>query len=68
MATRKSAMTGTREIRVAVAPQTDFGALVKALEKVLVVPRMPGVRGCNPCLSGLDRFVIENSMFQQMRG
>lgn len=66
MPAKKRSTLGTREIHVVVAPQTDFGALVKALEKVLVVPRLPGVRGCNPCLSGLDRFVIESPMFRQM--
>ena len=67
MATKRST-PGTREIRVAVSPQTNFRALVKALEQTLVVPKIPGVRGCNPCLSGLDRFVIESSILERVSG
>ncbi len=68
MAAARRPVPGTREIRIAVTPQTDFRSLVKALEKSLVVPKLPGVRGCSPCLSGLDRFVFENSMLQRVGG
>jgi len=56
---------GTREIRIAVAPDSGFRDLVKVLEKTFVVPEIPGVGGCDPCNSGLDRFVIESVIFEQ---
>ncbi len=68
MAAAKRRTPGTREIRIAVSPQTDFKSLVKALEKSLVVPKLPGVRGCAPCLSGLDRFVFENVILERIQG
>ncbi len=68
MAAAKRPAPGTREIRIAISPQTDFKSLVKALEKSLVVPKLPGVRGCSPCLSGLDRFVFESVMLERVRG
>jgi hypothetical protein len=70
MAKRKTAAAvkrpqGTKEIRVAVAPNGGFDALVKVLRETLVVPEVPGFRGCRPCLSGLDRFIIEDPAFRQ---
>lgn len=51
---------GVREISIALAPDTSFKDIVSYLEKTLVVPELPGVRGCGPCLSGLDRLVIRD--------
>jgi len=58
---------GTRDISVAVDPNTDFDRLVKVLQETLVVPEMPGVRGCAPCLSGLDRFVLQSAILPTLR-
>jgi hypothetical protein len=53
---------GTRQITVALESDTEFESIVKALRETLVVPRLPGVRGCAPCLSGLDRLVVQSSI------
>jgi hypothetical protein len=54
---------GVREIRVAV-PDVGFDEIVALLRKVWTVPRVPGVGGCDPCRSGLDRLVIEDPAFR----
>jgi hypothetical protein len=58
---------GVRHITVAVESTTSFKDLVSILEKTLVVPELPGVRGCAPCLSGLDRFVLEDPALPAIR-
>jgi hypothetical protein len=70
MATRSSVKTkkaGVSEVRLALAPNTPFKDIVAALEKTLTIPELPGIRGCRPCLSGLDRFVIEDLVMRGMR-
>ena len=54
---------GVREIRVAV-PDVGFDEIVALLRKVWTVPKGPGFGGCDPCRSGLDRFVIEDPAFR----
>lgn len=54
---------GVREIRVAV-PDVGFDEIVALLRKVWTVPKAPGISGCDPCRSGLDRFVIEDPAFR----
>lgn len=51
---------GVRELRLALDSKTDFKELVGVLEKVLTIQDLPGVRGCAPCLSGLEKLVIED--------
>lgn len=52
-----------RELRVAV-PDVGFDEIVAILKKVWTVPRVPGIGGCDPCRSGLDRLVIEDPLFR----
>lgn len=54
---------GVREIRVAV-PDVGFDEIVALLRKVWTVPKVGGIGGCDPCRSGLDRFVIEDPAFR----
>jgi hypothetical protein len=54
---------GVREIRIAV-PDVGFDEIVALLRKVWTVPKLPGVGGCDPCRSGLDRLVIEDPAFR----
>lgn len=54
---------GVREIRVAV-PDVAFDEIVALLRKAWTVPKVGGVGGCDPCRSGLDRFVIEDPAFR----
>jgi hypothetical protein len=70
MATRSSVKTkrlGVSEVRLALAPDTSFKDIVATLEKTLTIPDLPGIRGCRPCLSGLDRFVIEDLVMRGIR-
>jgi len=53
---------GIREVKLAVNPNTEFEKLVEILRETLVVPEIPGVRGCAPCLSGLERFVLQSEI------
>jgi hypothetical protein len=55
-----------REIGLAV-PNASFDEIVEILRRVWVVPELPGVKGCNPCRSGLDRIVIEDPALRFMR-
>ncbi len=63
----KKAHPGVRSLTVAVAPTTKFDDLVKILERTLTVPELPGVRGCAPCLSGLDRLLLQDETLSTLR-
>jgi hypothetical protein len=63
MSDDKTAGAGVKEMRVSV-PDADFDDIVAFLRKVWVVPKMPGIRGCDPCRSGLDRLIIEDPAFR----
>lgn len=58
---------GTRELAVALDPNTPFEEIVRYLQETLVVPEIPGIRGCQPCLSGLDRLVVQSSILPTLR-
>ncbi len=53
-----------REMRIAVG-NVGFEDLVKILRDVW---RVPGIGGCDPCRSGLDRFIIEDIAQRGGRG
>lgn len=55
------------EVRLSVASNTSFDDLVSLLKQTLTVPELPGFKGCRPCLSGLDRFVIEDIVMKGLR-
>ena len=55
-----------REISIAVGNQS-FDEIVEILRRVWVVPELPGIKGCDPCRSGLDRLVIEDPALRFMR-
>ncbi|HXU33040.1 MAG TPA: hypothetical protein VN851_20935 [Thermoanaerobaculia bacterium] len=63
----KKARPGVRSLTLAVGPTTSFKDLVKILERTLTVPELPGVRGCAPCLSGLDRVLIQDEILSTIR-
>ncbi|MFK7888565.1 MAG: hypothetical protein AB8G16_17020 [Gammaproteobacteria bacterium] len=58
---------GTRELRISLKADTKFENIVRYLEKTLTIPEIPGINGCDPCLSGLDRLVLEDSVINQLR-
>jgi hypothetical protein len=58
---------GVREITLAVNGNTDFRELVGVLEKCLTLKDLPGIKGCAPCLSGLDRLVIGDVVLPSIR-
>jgi hypothetical protein len=62
---KKSAVLS--EVRLSVHPQMPFEELVAALKVALTVPELPGFKGCRPCLSGLDRFILEDIAMKGMR-
>jgi hypothetical protein len=59
--------TQVREISLAVG-NVGFDEIVEILRQVWTVPELPGVKGCDPCRSGLDRFVIEDPAFRKAIG
>jgi hypothetical protein len=59
--------TQVREISLAVG-NVGFDEIVEILRQVWTVPELPGVKGCDPCRSGLDRFVIEDPAFRKTIG
>ncbi|MEO5881586.1 MAG: hypothetical protein ABIQ06_04160 [Caldimonas sp.] len=61
---RKVAVT---QMSVALTSSSSFDDLVSALKITLTVPALPGFKGCRPCLSGLDRIVIEDLAMRGMR-
>jgi hypothetical protein len=58
---------GVKQMVIALNDTTNFKDLVNVLERVLTVPELPGIKGCAPCLSGLDRLVIENPVLPAIR-
>ena len=55
------------ELRLSVSAQMPFEELVALLKETLTVPELPTLKGCRPCLSGLDRFIIEDMAMKGMR-
>ena len=51
---------GVRQLVLALDSRTDFKQIVGVLERVLIIKDLPGIHGCAPCLSGIDRLVIED--------
>jgi len=54
-------------LKVSVQPNMSFDQLVAVLKTTLTIPELPGVKGCRPCLSGLDRFIFEDIAMRGMR-
>ncbi|HEV7671631.1 MAG TPA: hypothetical protein VGS22_24180 [Thermoanaerobaculia bacterium] len=63
----KKARPGVRSLTLAVGTTTNFKDLVKILERTLTVPELPGIKGCAPCLSGLDRVLIQDETLSTLR-
>ena len=55
------------ELRVSVQSNMPFDQLVSILKETLTVPDLPGVKGCRPCLSGLDKFILEDIAMRGVR-
>jgi hypothetical protein len=64
-ATSRKGTEGIKEIRLSLSSSTNFDAIGKTLREVLTLPEIGSFRGCRPCLSGLDRIIIEDPEFQQ---
>lgn len=58
---------GVKHLTLALNDNTSFKDLTHMLERVLTIPELPGIKGCAPCLSGLDRIVIENPVLPAIR-
>jgi hypothetical protein len=63
----KASNLGVKVVKLDLRPDTKFDVIAKALEQILTIPELPGgIRGgCRPCLSGLDRIVIENGLLER---
>lgn len=55
---------GVRRMSIALDPEMDFDRIVDVLKEQLTF-EFP--RGCAPCLSGLDRLVIDSVIFEQVQ-
>lgn len=69
MATRKVSRrkAAFSELHLSLASDTPFEEIVDILKDTLTIPELPGFRGCRPCLSGLDRFILEDEVMRGMR-
>jgi hypothetical protein len=56
------------QINLAIAPDAKFEEIAKTLQLALTLPKLPGFGGCQPCFSGLDRFVFENPAINKQIG
>ena len=56
---------GTKEISFVIDPDTGFDQMIGILKEALTVPHLPGVKGCAPCFSGLDRFVLLSKVLER---
>ncbi|MEA3274335.1 MAG: hypothetical protein U9Q81_03390 [Pseudomonadota bacterium] len=54
-------------MNLAIDSNTPFKEIVKQLEVVLTLPEGIAPRGCDPCLSGLDRLVLESQILNKIR-
>lgn len=63
----KKARPGIRALTLAVSSTTSFKDLVAHLEKTLTLPDLPGIRGCAPCLSGIDRLLLQDETLSTIR-
>jgi len=55
---------GVKEIRLSMTATSSFDSIVKTLKEVLTLPEIGNFRGCRPCLSGLDRIILEDPAFR----
>jgi hypothetical protein len=63
----KKPRSGVRTMTLAMSTTTSFKDLVHILEKTLTVPELPGIKGCAPCLSGIDRLLIQDETLSTIR-
>jgi hypothetical protein len=59
-------MVGVSEVRLAIGDD-DFDVIVEALRAALTIPKFKGFGGCDPCRSGLDRIIIEDPAWRQVK-
>jgi len=53
-------------LNLAIDADTPFEEVVKQLKVALTLPKGIAPRGCDPCLSGLDRLVLESQILNKM--
>ena len=67
MPTVKKPKAAISEVHLSLQSDMPFDQIVAILKETLTVPELPGIRGCRPCLSGLDRFIIEDIAMREIR-
>lgn len=55
------------QVVLSMSHDTPFEDIVAVLKEALTIPELPGIRGCRPCLTGLDRFIIEDPAINRIR-
>ena len=65
--TRAAKKFGPKEIRFSIDPNTPFEEMVGVLEKALTIPEIGRFKGCAPCMSGLEKFVLEDLAMRQFQ-
>lgn len=55
------------QMHLGLTSTTSFDDIVAILKQTLTVPELPGFKGCRPCLSGLDRLIIEDIAMRGIR-
>ena len=55
------------QMHLGLTSSTSFDDIVAILKQTLTVPELPGFKGCRPCLSGLDRLIIEDIAMRGIR-
>ncbi len=66
MADDKKVRSRVSALNLAIDSDTSFKEIVKQLEVVLTLPKGIAPRGCDPCLSGLDRLVLESRILNKI--
>ena len=58
---------GVTQMHLDLTSTTSFDGIVAVPKQALTVPKLPGFEGCRPCLSGLDRPIIEDIAMRGIR-
>lgn len=66
MAAKKPTASRVSRLDLAIAPDTSFKDIVKQLEVALTLPEGIAPRGCDPCLSGLDRLILDSRILNKI--
>lgn len=58
---------GPSQIHFQLTADTKFDDMVRVLETALTLPPVGRFRGCAPCMTGIERFVLEDPAFRELQ-